>query len=305
MRAAAVNAVKLYSNAYRLKLEFEAWSGLVQQHCYDRDVEAEYIIKTLNELQAYVKERIFTEANIAFPPIASACTGEAIQSIVYARNRAAAAARKTRAPGAASATAEPTKLGFMGDKFNAEDNGKFRGDFMFCLFAVINVAKIAQGSHEQLTKYVSTGHVKKMLYRKDYAGIRTALDAMWEGSADDAGINGRQQEKKYDVKNQALDKIETLHDLYGSIPNDDPNEALGKQIEDAVIDLCDFIDGDNASTALGVLEFMDKMAKYGMVNTICQDSAEQVLPHEDKEFPNDQLDPKIVMGAMFGQAPRA
>jgi hypothetical protein len=33
--------------------------------------------------------------------------------------------------------------------------------------------------------------------------------------------------------------------------------------------LCSYIDNDNASTALGVLEFMDKMAKFNKTDTVC------------------------------------
>ncbi len=56
------------------------------------------------------------------------------------------------------------------------------------------------------------------------------------------------------------------------LSEDNAKEAhplVNKATFEAAMRLCTYIDNDNASTAMGVLEFMDKMSKFGKVNTVC------------------------------------
>jgi hypothetical protein len=363
---AARYAMLKYLDLWRLKGEMLAKNVVVMQHCLDRDVEAKYIIRTLNELTDYIQTNIFAKTGVNYPPIHVPCLGQMLRSVRY-KNKEALIKQKID---------KEVTLKWLGVD-------ALRGDVVFCLAAVVNIADVKEEQQTTLVKYVDVSKVKDAVYRNDTNALLGALEDLvgWRSRVEvelntkimipgktNASLADRPMsaaigrlnktivtklmayawaggeswggKKEWDVyvgKDNALtaeqvmmeplraavnavreaviavdptiqvvqcpdeklkaidtsDKFEDTLNAFkadwkawfdfenkllltdGALSNasDGVKDAIAKinkkDLQDAAMKLCSYIDNDNASTALGVLEFMDKMAKFNKTDTVC------------------------------------
>ena len=352
---AAKAAMMVYANLWRLKTELKAQALLLSQHCLDREVEASYIIDTLQRLSSFIRTSIFDRTNISFPPIHASCLGPMLASKRDSDEL-------SQGPTAADRAVKAESLRWLG--LGAEG---LRGDFMFCIAAVVNIAPIRVDQQNSLVKYVDVSDLKAAIYGRDFAALLVALEDLigWASStkAQTTKANAKQGGQKQpqfgrlNMQNMEVlksgveidanptpdwggkidwDKLETPSKLMAPLRaavlqartkllsggNDGGTTRVltesarvagaikggmmrvevdgvaydAKSLYEVARKLCTYIDTDNASTSLGVLEFMDSMAKFGKTNTVCHTEAndasggELTLDHAAPELPESLLD---------------
>ena len=183
---AAKYSMLLYLNIWRLKGEVLAKSLVLSEHCLDRDVEATFIIGTLDQLAAFVRTAIFDKTGVAYPPIHVSCLGQMLKSARYEASKPTTLEKLVKLE-------TLNWLGLAGD-------GKLRGEFVFCLAAVVNIADIPTSQQQSLNKYVDVSDVKAAVYNKDPAALIAALEDLvgWRATRVDERADPVRKESKSD-----------------------------------------------------------------------------------------------------------
>ena len=159
---AGMYSMLIYLNIWRLKGEVLAKSLVLAEHCLDRDVEATFIIGTLDQLSSFVRTAIFDQTGVAYPPIHVTCLNQMLKSVRYEASKPTTLEKLIKLD-------TLNWLGLPGD-------GKLRGEFVFCLAAVVNTSDIPTSQQQSLNKYVDVSDVKAAVYNKDQAALLAALE---------------------------------------------------------------------------------------------------------------------------------
>ena len=188
------------------------------------------------------------------------------------------------------------------DQLKYQNKTKFYEDILVSVFCVLNISKDA--NNPPPVPYIDINRFKQIYYQEDIKpnkkvsleSIRLLINEFYkivkninyfESKLGDILYSNIDTREHNVIYQKARELMETLSESINNIGSDGLNidEADYKKI----VEFINLIDNSNAVSAIGTLEFVDQIAKFNTVNTICSSNSPYLSSNEDNLFLSNNM----------------
>ena len=286
-------AKEIYKNLWDIIQETNCRVSYGKMICESRAIEGDFINDSLREIRNTIKEMLIEKnKNVLYnsPEYIDACLETYCPNYENCFELNATQSDPDKIPSTIFNEIMVYLKEFGGKDYPSKR--EFYQEIVVSVFCVFNISR--QANNPPPTPYIDINRMKQLFYYETIVSPQKRLEFITLYNSVITDIKNKYKDKvsgllEIKIKNNKGEDVilyEKMEELIQALTIETDVYELSQEQVDLITQFIVMMDNSNAVSAIGTLEFLDQMAKFNTVNTVCSSNSPYLTKDIDKVIDN-------------------